>query len=187
MIKKPEFIIFDYGNTLIHEDVDRSDRAYERVYDSITTNPRGYSLSDVYNEFKAVRRDIMDTHHRADIEFRYTDLFKITFVRLGLKSNLSYEQLSRIYFDDYAKPSPMYGAVELLDYLEEENIGVGIISNLSFSDQILKTRVEKVLGHKFKYVITSGDWIYRKPDKRLFEIGIKKAGTDKSQIWYVGG
>ena len=186
MTNKPEFIIFDYGNTLVHEDINHGPESFKRVYETITNNPDNLSLNEIHHRFLEIKKDVRENFHKDDLEFKYTDVFKIVFTKFRLDSSHNYEKLSEFYFDDFAKGSLMSGAVETLEYIKKQGIDTGVISNLSWSEDILSKRLKNMLDHDFKYIMTTAQWIYRKPDKRIFDIGVVKSGVDRSKIWYVG-
>ena len=38
----------------------------------------------------------------------------------------------------------------------------------------------------FEFIITSSNYIFRKPNKRLFELALEKADLKPDEVWYVG-
>ena len=40
--------------------------------------------------------------------------------------------------------------------------------------------------HDFEFVIASCEYGIRKPDKRIFDLALKKAGLTASEVWYCG-
>lgn len=182
---KPKMVFFDYGNTLIYEEVNTGKEALRGVYKSIV-NGETIDFEDFCDAFYREKREFMKTHHPYDKEFKYTDVLESLFIKLNGEARISYEEISEIYFDDYAPGFAMKGAGDLLDFLESENIAHGVISNLSWSSEILKRRLEKTLQRKMGPVLTTADYIYRKPHAKIFEIAADLAGYKAEEIWYVG-
>lgn len=182
----PKMILFDYGNTLIHEDVKRTSDNFIEIFESLNGNPRNMTLEQIYEEFWRLTREAIARYHPENIEYRYVDIFKLIFEKYGLKSTLTYEEMTEIFFDNYAAPWPSKGAVETLEYLVANKIRIGVLSNLSFPEEVLSRRLKKVLGVDMEMVIASGEWIFRKPSEEIFQVAIGKAGLRPEDIWYVG-
>ena len=115
------------------------------------------------------------------------------FIRLlcdayGLKLDISIAEADLLYWDSathgsFASP----GAADFLDYLHENGIRTGVISNMCYANMALRTRLNRYLpNNRFEFVITSSDYVLRKPEKLLFEVAINRAGLEESDIWYVG-
>ena len=49
---KPKMIIFDYGNTLVYEDVNDNPKAFDGIYKLITKNEDNLSQDIMYSEFR---------------------------------------------------------------------------------------------------------------------------------------
>lgn len=182
---KPEMIFFDYGNTLVYEKVNSGVHNFKEIFDLIESNDE-LDIESFFYKFIEKKNSYLDDHHPKDIEFKYEDIFKELFEERNINPSKDYEEISKIYFDSYAPGFPMDGAIDLLDYLDSENIRYGVISNLSWSSKVLKARLEETLGKDIDLVLTSGDWVYRKPDSRLFKIAAEKSNTKLEDLWYIG-
>lgn len=179
-----KMVLFDYGNTLIYEEIVEGPKALEKIYNLI--NKKEITLEEFFEEFSKEKSKYLKTHHPQNIDFHYSEVFENTFEKLGFKTEDDFEEISKIYFDEYAKGFPIEGAVELLEYLEENNISYGVISNLSWSGEILKNRIEEILGKKIDLVLTSADTKYRKPHENIFKIAEEKTGINLENMIYVG-
>lgn len=183
---KPEMIIFDYGNTLVEEDAIFEVSTFDKIYQSIYENPQNITKDQVYKSFRDLEARVSKDYHDRNLEFRYEDVFRYLFSDLALKSRMDYETISEVYFDSYAPARPMDTAGELLDYLDENNIRYGVISNLSYSSAILKRRLARLFERDFEFVLTTCEWMYKKPHGHIFNIGQKMANLPKEKIWYLG-
>lgn len=176
-------IFFDYGNTLVYEKVDKSPEAVSGIIDVLNEDIDPELLHETINSQKT---EYNNTLHPKNLEYSYVDLFEKIFKKLGITSEKSYTEISKIYFDDYAPGFPMDGAVDLLNYLEGENIPYGVISNLSWSGGVLRQRLFETLDKDIKYVYTSSDFNTRKPDVEIFNIAKKLSGINGEEMYYVG-
>ncbi len=78
-------------------------------------------------------------------------------------------------------------ADRMLDRLNENGIRTAVISNLAWSGEALTERLDRLLpNNKFEFVITSSDYMYRKPSRVLFDIALNKAGLAADKVWYCG-
>lgn len=78
-------------------------------------------------------------------------------------------------------------ADELLNILKENNIKIGVISNLSFNGDVLKERLNDAFPTiEFQPVISSADYAIRKPNKLIFEIALRIADCKAEEVLYVG-
>ena len=51
----------------------------------------------------------------------------------------------------------------------------------------MKERFDRLLpNNHFEFIISSSDYMIRKPDKRLFEIALLKSGLTADKVWYCG-
>lgn len=177
-------VFFDYGNTLIYEEVFQGPETLEKVHRTIEEGDLG--LEDFYHEFLKRVISYQEKYFSMDRDFLYDQIFEEVFNDFGLRSALAFEELTKIYFDSHAVGYPMEGAKELLDYLEEKSIPFGVISNLSISGENLRRRIIEVLDKDIDLVLTSGDAYYRKPDSEIFKIAARMAGVDIKNCLYVG-
>ncbi len=66
-------------------------------------------------------------------------------------------------------------------------IRTGVISNLCWSEAALTRRLHETLpDHHFDFIMTSSEYIFRKPNEHIFDMAIRKSGLDKADIWYCG-
>ena len=81
----------------------------------------------------------------------------------------------------------MPGADKMLDYINRNGIRSAVISNLMWSGFALTERLNRLLpNNQFEFVMTSSDYLMRKPNRILFDIAIRKARVAPDEIWYCG-
>ena len=75
----------------------------------------------------------------------------------------------------------------MLAELRRLGIRTGVISNLCWSGTALTRRLNAAFpDHRFDFIMTSSEYIFRKPDEHIFDMAIRKSGVDKADIWYCG-
>ena len=79
----------------------------------------------------------------------------------------------------------MPDADKVLEYLNEKGIRSAVISNLLWSSEALRERLNRLLpNNRFEFVMTSSDYFMRKPNRILFDIALQKAGLRSDEVWY---
>lgn len=51
----------------------------------------------------------------------------------------------------------------------------------------IKKRIRELLpGHSFEFILATSEYLFRKPDRRIFEMALKKAQLAPEEVWYIG-
>lgn len=62
-----------------------------------------------------------------------------------------------------------------------------MVSNLGFCGKALKDRIDGMVpGHRFEFILASSEYLFRKPNKRIFELALEKAKLSPEEVWYIG-
>lgn len=186
---RPEMIIFDYGGTLLQEPECDFNRGEEKVFEHVVGNPNHLTPQDLslfgsrcFAELQQIRNLGYEAHELQMLRFKY-EYNEITL-------DISYEEAENILWD-YTSPLTEQAKVPyvsmLLAYLRQQHIRTGVISNIGWSGKALARRIHKLLPeHEFEFVIASCEYGIRKPDKRIFDLALKKAGLNAQEVWYCG-
>jgi putative hydrolase of the HAD superfamily len=180
-------IIFDYGQTLLDEVQINLYRGTEAVLESAISNPLDLSVKEVYkvsNELYAetVKRKDMSTlevhnHHFQNYLYEY----------LGIRFDKTPNEIERIFVNAALTSVPTKDIELLLKHLDESGIRTGVISNITFSGNLLSEIIYScITSHKFEFIVASSEYIFRKPEKRIFELALRKANLLPSEVWYCG-
>lgn len=190
-MRKPKMILFDYGQTLVNEQPFDGVAGTKAVLRKCVLNPNNITGEEVQEFASALNKDI----GRYDPESSH---FCVTEVHNHLFQNYLYEyfgltrivsplELEAVFWDAASPGVPTKNITELLTYLQSHHIRSSVISNISFSGQALKNKIDTLLAeHNFEFIIASSEYIFRKPHKRIFEIAVKKARLAPNEIWYCG-
>ena len=186
---KPKMILFDYGSTLLGEpdwDKLRGERA---VFAHVVSNPRGLTpeaLSDWEQDYIRSRWFLRD--HGVELPLR--QMLRLKYELHGIKLDIPYEEAEYLLWSSASLMSErcVYPHIrQALDHLYERGIRTGVVSNLGWSGEALKRRIDALLpNNRFEFVITSSDYGVRKPDARIFQVALAKAGLGPEDAWYCG-
>ena len=186
MLKKPKMIIFDYGHTLAYEDKWDGIKAQKALLEYCVYNKNNLTAEQIAEFADNLYLNIISGREN-NIEFHEHQFQKFIYEYLQIEINLSPVEIERIYWDSASMFYAMPNIKETLDYLGKNNIRTGVISNISFSGEALKKRINKLLpDNNFEFIIASSEYIFRKPDKLIFEIALNKANLEAGEVWYCG-
>ncbi len=190
-VKKPKMILFDYGQTLVNEAPFAGKKATAAVMEYAIENPYGKTPKEIQAEATALNREFgkidPDRRHLFQIEVPYYAFAAYLYESNGIKLSISYQQAEKIFWDAASPGTATEGIKEFLAFLKAEGIRTGVISNISYSGEALKTRLGEVLPEAdFEFIIASSEYVFRKPNPRIFRLALEMAGLKPEEVWYVG-
>jgi haloacid dehalogenase superfamily, subfamily IA, variant 1 with third motif having Dx(3-4)D or Dx(3-4)E len=185
-MKKPEMIIFDYGHTLLYEPDSNSLRGEEALFKYIKSNKNNLTpqqvndyAQDLFENIGLVRKMNMEIHER---QFQ-----RMLYEYLEIELTISLEEAELVFWDGMSSGATMPDSDKLIDYINANGIRSGVISNIGFSGDALTERLNRLLPrNKFEFVIASSEYMFRKPNRMLFELALKKAGLSADEVWFCG-
>lgn len=186
-MNKPEMIIFDNGHTLLYEPDWNSERGNRALFAHISKNPKGVTVkeymktcTEVFGKMEDIRKN-----HNCDISARVGN--RVVAELLDIEFSLTPLERETVFWTAASSGAVMPYADKMLDCLNENGIRTAVISNLVWSGEALTERFNRLLpNNKFEFVITSSDYMYRKPSRVLFDIALNKAGISADRVWYCG-
>lgn len=186
-MNKPEMIIFDNGHTLLYEPDWNSERGNRALFAHISKNPKGVAVEEYMKTCTEVfgkMEDIRNSHN-CDISARAGN--RVVAELLDIEFSLTPLERETVFWTAASFGAVMPYAEKMLDCLNENGIRTAVISNLVWSGEALSERFDRLLpNNKFEFVITSSDYMYRKPSRVLFDIALNKAGLSSDEVWYCG-
>ena len=188
----PKMILFDYGQTLFQQNEYNALEGYTAMMKYITDNPQNVTdeavtalATKVFMQCGEIFGYKKKRQWRLEVPQKQIIHYLMEYY--GLKSELSEEELSIIYWDAACNGTPVKDTEAMLDCLHRNGIRTGVVSNSSFSGTALKARLEKhIPNHSFEWFLSSTDVIFRKPEPAIFELAIAKSGLKPDEIWYCG-
>ena len=183
----PEMILFDYGHTLIYETGFNGIDGARAILKYARYNKNNLSDKDV-SEFSTKLFNEIGLYARNNgIEVHQHMFQQMLYEYLDIGIDLTPLEMERIFWDHASPGSPMPHILELLDYLKAHHIRTGVISNISFSGEVLSERINRLLpNNQFEFIMASSEYVYRKPSPIPFEIALKKADLTADKVWFCG-
>ena len=184
---RPEMIFFDYGHTLCYEPVQDYPAGWAEVMRHAVKNPAGIDAAALAALSQATYARLFEQMRPLELE---TDGFKLDlniYESLGLEFDVSYEELEYLRWRATEPIYPMEGIEGFLELCREEGIRTAVISNLSYSGDALRRRIDETLPrHGFEFVLASSECVHRKPSEWIFRRALGRAQVRPESCWFIG-
>ena len=106
---------------------------------------------------------------------------------LKLEFDVSLEELEWQFWQAGAPAEPAEHIASLLEELNRQGIAVGVVSNLMYSGKTLARRLAEFLpGQRFAFALSTCDYVYRKPQKQIFDLALTLAGCKPEEALFCG-
>ena len=188
-MKRPDMILFDYGQTLVNETPFDGVRGTEAVLRYCTENKYHLTAEQIQREANAINSELGGfdpaRRHLFQVEAPNYMFTAYLYESLGIKLSLTSGQVDQIFWDAASPGRPTEGCPEFLAYLAAQGIRTGVISNISYCGQVVEQRIRGLFpGHPFEFVLATSEYMFRKPNRRIFWLALEKAGL--RQAWMTG-
>ena len=179
MLRTPEAILFDVGDTLLEER--RFDLAAGIQAVLPHDPPRAAALAAA---FPLATQEA----HRNDRELLLADwlvehLSPAAGTGCGAQSQVVEDTIWPVVVTLVPRP----GAIALLQRLREDRVRAAAISNAAFSGRVLNAELDRHgFGGLLQFVLSSGDLGWRKPARAIFEAALDRLAVQAERTWFVG-
>ena len=189
-MKIPKMVLFDYGQTLIAEKFDGL-KGTEAVLQYAKRNKYHLSAEQVQAKANEINQEFgrfdPEKRHLFQIEIPNTMFTPYLYESQGIEIALSNSEIDTVFWNAAAPGMPTEGIKEFLGYLKNKGIRTGVISNISYASSVVAERINRLLPENaFEFIITSSNYIFCKPNKRIFDLALEKAGLEPDEVWYIG-
>lgn len=190
-MKIPQMVLFDYGQTLIAEQKFDGIKGTEAVLQYAVKNKYHLSAEQVQARANEINKELgrfdPEKRHLFQIEIPNSMFTPYLYESLGIEVALSNSEIDTVFWNAAAPGTPTEGIKDFLKYLKNKGIRTGVISNISYAPFVVAERINRLLPENaFEFIITSSNFIFRKPNKRIFDLALEKAGLPPDEVWYIG-
>ena len=186
-MKRPEMILFDYGHTLLYEPNFSTLNGTRALMRHAVKNPRALSPEQVNAFSDELYRGICSKVRTLDVDIHESNFQKLLYEYLEIEFSITPEEQERVFWENSSPAATMPNAAKMLDYLDQNGIRSGVISNIMFSGSALKRRIDNLLpNNRFEFILASSEYLVRKPHPLIFELALRKAKLDASKVWHCG-
>lgn len=182
---KPKMILFDYGETLVHEMDFKAVEATAAVMKYAVENKNNLDPEDIQRH--AMELNINSGRFNLPLEIHNHNFNRFLYEYLGISIGLDPVKAEEVFWETASPGLLTQGITDFLDFLKISDIRKGVISNMGYSGDALKNRINRYLPeHDFEFIIASSDYMFKKPSPYIFKLAMAKAGLDASDIWFCG-
>ena len=186
-MKYPKMILFDYGHTLLCEPGWDPVKGNAELLKYAVKNPNHCTIEDVKKGVEKIFGGHIDGIRKMGYDICDQVANRVLYESLGIEFSLTPLEMETVFWNAASIGAVMPGTDKMLGYLKKNGIRSGVISNLLWSGEALTQRLNRLLPHhQFEFVMTSSDYLLRKPNRTLFEIALQKAGLCAEDVWYCG-
>ena len=187
----PKMILFDYGQTLVAEQKFDGVKGTEAVLQYATRNKYQLSAEQVQAKANEINREFgrfdPEKRHLFQIEIPNTMFTPYLYESQGIEIALSNSEIDTVFWNAAAPGVPTEGVEDFLQYLKNKGIRTGVISNIAYDSSVVAERINRLLpDNAFEFIITSSNFMFRKPNKRIFDLALEKAELQPGEVWYIG-
>lgn len=190
-MKLPKMVLFDYGQTIVNEQKFDGVKGTEAVLKYATENKYHLTAEQVQQEATVINQELWGfdpmRRHLVEIEVPNTMFSPYIYESQGIEIPLSTSEIDKIFWDAASPGVATDGIQGFLGFLKKNGIRTGVISNISYAQQVVADRINNLLPeNEFEFIITSSNYIFRKPNRRIFMLALEKAGLTAEDVWYIG-
>lgn len=190
-MNKPKMIIFDYGQTLVKEEKFNGVAGTESIMKLAVENKYGKTPQEIQNLADEINSEIgrfnPSKSHLVKHEVSNIAFYAYLYESQGIRFSVPYEDLEGIFWDASSPGTATKGVADFLQFLNEQKIRTGVISNISYKRKTVENRINKLIpNNQFEFIITSEEYVFRKPSKRIFDLALEKSGLRAEEVWYIG-
>lgn len=190
-MKKPKMILFDYGQTLINEEKFDGVKGTAEVLKYAIKNKYNRTAEQVQNVADLINKELGRfeplKRHLFQIEVSSNKFSAYLYESQGIELSISYDEADKIFWDASSPGTATKGINEFLHFLKEQEIRTGVISNISYSGKDLEDRINTIIpDNDFEFIISTNEYMFRKPNRRIFDLALEKADLQAGDVWYIG-
>lgn len=185
-MKTPKAILFDFGDTVLHEMKFEPEKGNLFLF-SIIKDTKKVKYENLLEQIIKLNEEIYSKENAGHFEVSWIAFNKLIFEYFDLILPISHEEAELEFWKRSYNWTAAPKILEVLDFAKHLNVPMGIVSNAAFSGKTLEWELEKQgLRHYFKFVMSSSDYGLRKPHPYLFKLAASKIGAFPNEIWFIG-
>lgn len=185
-MKAPRMILLDAGCTLFDFASIDTLKGVEAFMPEILDNPEAFTAEEIDEKINHIHNRFGPARMQG-YEVPCQSILRSALDSLSLVFKCEIPKIEELYWEHSAAFSPVDGAAELIEGLRARDIRMAVVCNNEFSGKVVSASLDRLFPrNRFEFVITSGDYGMRKPDRMLFEAAMGMSTLEPDQLWYVG-
>ena len=186
MPRRPLALLFDYGGTLVEEVRFDTRQATDWLLSHARLAP-SVTVAHVIERAQRISREVAERRDTFHIETPWVSLTRLIHDALGTRFDTPIEDLELGFWDAGVETRPMPGVFEALVSFRAAGIPMGVVSNSSFRQHVIRHELSKHGVAEFmNIVVVSAEYAVRKPNPLIIEAAAGLLGTPCADTWFVG-
>lgn len=176
-------ILIDLGDTVFYNINLSFDQGGRYLYDMIEGDKPAWD--DFFMSFQSLGKACYQG--RGLIEVPFMSFLRYLMALKNIHFALSLPEIEKGFALSFSKNEMVEDVEKFLRYCQRHHSKVVALSNSAFQHSTLRYQLECFgILHYFTDVLSSADWIFRKPAPEFFEIGVKILGVNRNNILFIG-
>ncbi len=181
----PRGVLLDLGNTLLRELGFDPEAGTRRLLALAKHNPRDVSAEQLRTHAERIVEAMQGRRFESQIEFPASATTRLIYDSAGIE--LACEDPDLEFWRASMRMEPEPHVATVLDDLARRRLPLGVVSNSAFAGNVLCDELERHgLLDRFRFVMASCDYGFRKPHPLLFEAAAARLGLDPRDVWFIG-
>lgn len=190
-MRLPKMVLFDYGQTLVAEEKFDGVKGTRAVLKYATKNKYNMSAEEVQEHANRINTELgrLDPikRHTMEVEIPNSTFTPYLYESVGIELSIAPSEVDRLFWDAASPGQPTDGMEMFLEYLKNKGIRTGVISNITYDSDVVKERINRLIpSNEFEFIIATSSYLFRKPNKHIFELALEKANLRPEDVWYIG-
>ena len=183
----PKGLLLDYGGTLVEEVAFDARPGNELLLTRALHLPEHIGLEQVLDRASRVSTEVAARRDEFHLETPWPMLTRLIYDFLGIRFVEPMAELEMAFWRATVITKPMPGAREALEEFHQRGVRLGVVSNCSFGQDVLRYELAKHgLTDRLMFIMVSAEYAVRKPNVLLFDTAAAKLGVECKDIWFVG-
>jgi putative hydrolase of the HAD superfamily len=183
----PRGLLFDFGGTLVEEVAFNTRAGIELLVTHAAYRPPQVSVEQIVERAERISREVAQRRDQFHIETPWASLTRLIHDVLGGRFDVPLGELELPFWNAAAVTRPMPGARDALRELHRSGLPMGVVSNTSFGQHVIRHELAKHgLADHLAAIVVSAEYAVRKPNPLLFEVGAARIGVASKDIWFMG-
>lgn len=190
-MKLPKMVLFDYGQTLVAEQKFDGVSGTRAVLQYATMNKYYLTAEQVQEHANKINMELgrLDSakRHLLQVEIPNSTFTPYLYESIGIELSIQGGEIDRVFWDAASPGKPTDGIEAFLNFLKRKGIRTGVISNITYAQEVVSERINRLLpDNEFEFIIATSSYLFRKPNKHIFELALEKANLTAEDVWYIG-
>lgn len=183
---RPAALLLDLGGTILTEKRSDAMAGFDHLL-TIARSDRRIERDTIRHEVKALLDAVNLRRVASGIEFPIRSTLRLARERFRLEFAIAEGEIEWEFWREAMWCVPEPGVVDAIAEAAHRDLPIAVVSNAAFTADTLEREL-KIHGMQncFRFVMTSADYGFRKPEPAVFLAAAGRLGLPPGSIWVIG-